>query len=208
VPDVTVFMTFLVPQTPLHRHLAEHRADRLAQGFGAVEHEQHPLLGIQPALDQIRQQRGRDGRVLGAPSHSPSGIFLPSVVIPRATIIIRPFSSRPSSIITANRRSGSCRAISSESACQVALNERSGHRPLRRRPRPDLDLFADRFLRATVPERGHAGEHPLQDDPAKGIPVSEMLIRPSCTSDSPSAVRTRNRCTSTRRPPSVTSPSS
>ena len=66
MPDVTVFMTFLVPQTALDRDLAEHRADRLAQRLGSVEHEQHPLLRIQPPLDQIGQQRGRDRRVLRA----------------------------------------------------------------------------------------------------------------------------------------------
>jgi hypothetical protein len=54
------------------------------------------------------------------PSHRPSGIFTPSVVIPKATIIIRPLSSSPSSIIiTANRRSDSWRDISSPSACRV-----------------------------------------------------------------------------------------
>jgi hypothetical protein len=65
MPDVTVFMTFLVPQAALHRHLTEDRAHSLPERLGAVDHEQHPLLGIEPALDEIGQQRGRDGRVLG-----------------------------------------------------------------------------------------------------------------------------------------------
>ena len=42
-----------------------------SQSLGAVEHEQHPLLGIQPPLDQVRQQRGRDSRVLGRPFPKP-----------------------------------------------------------------------------------------------------------------------------------------
>ena len=39
-----------------------------------------------------------------------------------------------------------------------------------------LDLLADRFLRAPVPARRHAGEHPLEHDPAQRITVSEVLI--------------------------------
>ena len=65
MPDVTVFMTFLVPHAALDRDVvAEHLADRLAQRFGAVDHEQHPLLGIQAAVDQVGQQRRGDRRVL------------------------------------------------------------------------------------------------------------------------------------------------
>jgi site-specific DNA recombinase len=36
-----------------------------------VDHEQHPLLGIQAPLDEIGQQRVRDGRVLRAPFPQP-----------------------------------------------------------------------------------------------------------------------------------------
>ena len=45
--------------------VAEDVADRLPQRLGAVDHEQDPLLGVEAALDQVGQQRGRDGRVLG-----------------------------------------------------------------------------------------------------------------------------------------------
>jgi hypothetical protein len=44
--------------------LAEHVPDRLAQRFRPVDHEQHPLLRVEATLDQIREQRGRHGRVL------------------------------------------------------------------------------------------------------------------------------------------------
>jgi len=53
------------------------------------------------------------------PSQSPSGIFIPSVVIPRQTTLVRPFRSIPSSIITARRTSESRRAISSPRASRV-----------------------------------------------------------------------------------------
>jgi hypothetical protein len=45
--------------------VAEHGADRLAQRLGAVDDEQDSLLGIQPAVDQVGQQSGGDGGVLG-----------------------------------------------------------------------------------------------------------------------------------------------
>ncbi len=53
------------------------------------------------------------------PSHRPSGIFTPSEVIPSATMLVRPFSSMPSSISTARRTSSRRRAISCERASRV-----------------------------------------------------------------------------------------
>jgi hypothetical protein len=53
------------------------------------------------------------------PSHSPSGIFTPSVVIPRATTFVRPLSSMPSIIITARRTSSSRRLISASRFSRV-----------------------------------------------------------------------------------------
>ena len=53
------------------------------------------------------------------PSQSPSGTFTPSVVMPRATTLVRPFSSIPSSISTARRTSSRRRLISSPSAVRV-----------------------------------------------------------------------------------------
>jgi hypothetical protein len=44
---------------------AEHVADRLAQRLGSVDHAQHALLDVEAALDEVGQQRGRDGGVLG-----------------------------------------------------------------------------------------------------------------------------------------------
>jgi len=84
-----------------------------------VDHKQHPLVGIKAALDQVRQSAVATVAFSVEPSHSPSGIFEPSVVIPSATTIVRSLSSIPSIIITARRRSASWRAISSASAWRV-----------------------------------------------------------------------------------------
>ena len=110
------------------------------------------------------------------PSHSPSGIFTPSVVIPNATIIIRPLQLQA---VEHHHREAQIAQLAAHQLAQClagALHERPRHRTLRRRPRPDLDLLADRLLRAPVPARRHAGEHPLEHDPAQRITVSEVLI--------------------------------
>jgi hypothetical protein len=71
--------------------VAEHLSDRFPERLGSVDDEQHPLLDIKPAVDQI----------------------------PRATMLVRPCSSIPSIIITARRRSASGRDISAHSASRV-----------------------------------------------------------------------------------------
>src|SRR3954451_896086 len=49
-------VALLVPQTALHRRVTEDVADSFAQRLGAVDHEQDPLLGIEAALDQVRER--------------------------------------------------------------------------------------------------------------------------------------------------------
>ena len=59
------------------------------------------------------------------PSHNPSGIFTPSVVIPSATTHVWSFSPTPSIISTASLTSSSRRDISPSSASFVrAMNVR------------------------------------------------------------------------------------
>jgi hypothetical protein len=59
------------------------------------------------------------------PSHSPSGIFTPSVVMPSATTLVRPLRSIPSIISTAKRTSSRRRDISASRFSRVrATNSR------------------------------------------------------------------------------------
>ena len=44
---------FLVTHTPLDGHGPEHLADRGPQRLGSVEHDEHALLDIQPALHEV-----------------------------------------------------------------------------------------------------------------------------------------------------------
>ena len=66
MPDVTVFMTFLVAVTAVEeRVLAKYVLDRLAQRFAAVDHEQDRLLRVQAAVDEVGEQHRDQRRVLG-----------------------------------------------------------------------------------------------------------------------------------------------
>ena len=46
--------------------VAEHLPDGFSERFGAVDHEQQPLLDIQAPDHQVRQQRAGNGGILGA----------------------------------------------------------------------------------------------------------------------------------------------
>ena len=107
-------ISLLVTVTPMHqRLLAEHVLDRPAQGLPAVNDEQDRLLGIEPRSTKSASSERARFAFSVEPSHSPSGIFTPSVVIPSATTCVRSAMSIPSSIITARRTSSSRRPISS-----------------------------------------------------------------------------------------------
>ena len=70
-------VAFFVPQAPLDGRLTEDRADRFAQRLGAVDPEQDPLLGVEAALDQVGQQRRREGRVLRTRAENDAGLQVP-----------------------------------------------------------------------------------------------------------------------------------
>src|SRR5271155_5568893 len=71
----------LVRPTPLPRTpLTEDAFDCGAQRLGAVDHEQPPLLGVQSARHQVREQLGHYRRVLGRPlAHSQQMLLAPWV---------------------------------------------------------------------------------------------------------------------------------
>ena len=69
-------MTFLVTDAALHRRVdAEHVTDRLAQRLGAVDDHEHALPDVQAALDEVGQQRGGDGGVLGRAVPEPERVL-------------------------------------------------------------------------------------------------------------------------------------
>ena len=73
---MTEHVALLVAHAALDRRVdAEHVTDGLSQRLGAVDDDQHALLDIQAALDEVGQQRGRDGRVLGRAVPEPERVL-------------------------------------------------------------------------------------------------------------------------------------
>ena len=59
-------IAFLVLHAALNGHVvAEHPPDRFTQCLRSVDDQQQSLLDVQAAVDEIGQQRGGDGSVLG-----------------------------------------------------------------------------------------------------------------------------------------------
>src|SRR4051812_41344959 len=177
-PDVTVFMTFLVADTALHRGVdPEHVADRLAQRLGAVDHAEHALLDVEATLDEVGQQCGGDGRVPGRAVPQPQRVLDASLSIPSATTQQRPLSSTPSSISTAKRRSPSGRLISAIRFSRVReTNSRDTADLLVDRSTSSI-VVADRLAGARIAARRHAGEHPLEHDVAERVALGEVTVR-------------------------------
>ena len=110
------------------------------------------------------------------PSHSPSGILTPSVLMPSATTCVASAISIPSSIITARRTSSSRRPISSESAVVVRSTNIS-----------DTDVLLVALLEVSTPSadgladpgalaRRDAGEHAVHHRARERVAVGEVLV--------------------------------
>ena len=117
--EMAEHVALLVPQAALHGDLADTERTALRSALEPSSTNSIPCSGSSPRSTRSDSSAVATVAFSVDPSHSPSGIFTPSVVIPKATIIIRPFSSSPSSIITASRRSPNWRLISSPSASRV-----------------------------------------------------------------------------------------
>jgi len=137
------------------------------------------------------------------PSHSPSGILTPSVVIPSATTCVRSAISSPSSIITANLTSSSRRLISSPRAVRV--------RSMNSSDTVDFDVAEQES--STAAPTGSPTRANLRVETPASIRFITARVSGSrsakypyvCTgsSRSSSAERIRGRQTATRRPPKV-----
>jgi hypothetical protein len=74
--EVVEHVSLFVADTALHRGVdAEDVTDGLSERLGAVEHNEHALLDIQAALDEIGQQHGGDGGVLGRAVPQPERVL-------------------------------------------------------------------------------------------------------------------------------------
>jgi hypothetical protein len=74
--QVIEHVAFLVADAALDRGVdAEDVVDGLAQRLAAVEDDEHALVDIEAAAGEVREQRGRDGGVLGGPVPEPQGVL-------------------------------------------------------------------------------------------------------------------------------------
>src|SRR3954447_3886894 len=177
-PDVTVFMTFLVADTALHRGVdPEHVADRLAQRLGAVDHAEHALLDVEATLDEVGQQRGGDGGVLGRAVPQPQRVLDAVAVDPQrhdaaAALELDAVEHQHRQAQIAQRA-----AHQRDQVLARARDELTRHRGSARRPLDVLDVVADRLAGARVAARRHAGQHPLEHDVGERVAVGEVTVR-------------------------------
>jgi hypothetical protein len=134
------------------------------------------LLGIQAALDQIRQQRGRDRRVLRRSFPEPKrdlhtlrGDSERHDV--RAALQLYPVEHQ-------HRQPDVIEPPAHQLRERLArtLDEAARDRRLRCRAGGSLNRLADRLGRAAVAATRDAGQHPLQDDSGQRIAVGEVLV--------------------------------
>jgi site-specific DNA recombinase len=147
-----------------------------SQRLRSMDHEQQPLLDVQPSVHEIGQQRGGDGRVLARSVPQPERELVALGRDPQRDDVGAAVQLDP--VEHDHRQAQVAQRTVHQLPQQVAgsLHERPGHRRLRRRTGASLDPLADRLLRAAVLASGHAGEHPLQHDLAELVAVGEVLI--------------------------------
>jgi hypothetical protein len=170
-------MTFLVTLTAVHeRVLAEHILDRLAQRLAAVDHEQHRLLGVQAAVDQIGQQRAGERGVLGRALPQPER-ELDALAADAERDDVRALGDLQA-VEHHHRQAHVIEPPAHELAERGprALDEQLRDRRLRRRRRRGLDLAADRLADLGELARRDAGEHAVHHRPGQRVAVGEVLV--------------------------------
>ena len=170
-------VALLVPDAALDGDLvAEHLADRFAQRFGAIDHEQQALLNIQPAGHQIGQQCAGDGGVLGAAGPQPERELLALGRDPQRDDIRAALDLDPIEHHHREAQIGQLPGHQMPQRLAGALHERTRDRRFRRRPLPRRGLLTDRLLAAAVLPGRDTGEDPLEREAAELVAIGEMLI--------------------------------
>ena len=172
-------MTFLVAVTAMDECvLAEDVADRAPERLAAVDHEQDRLLGIEAAVDQVGEQRPREGRVLRGAFPEPErdldavgadperddvgalGDLQPVDHHHRQAHVFQPARHQ---IAESSWRVRSTN-ISDTDVFDVAEHDCSTSLPTRL---ADLRVLA----------RRDAGEHPVHHRPRERVTIGEVLVR-------------------------------
>jgi hypothetical protein len=198
-------MTFLV--LAVHeRLLAEDVLDRTAQGLAAVDHEEDRLLAIEPAVDEVGQQRARERGVLGRALPQPERDLDPLGGDPE-----RDDLRAVGDLQAVEHHHGQAHVIEPAAHHLAqrgarALDEQLRHRRLGRGRRRGLDVAADGSpIWANFPVETPASMRSItaRVSGSRSAKNSYVASGSSCSS---SAVRMRGRRTCTRRSPSVSDP--
>jgi len=134
------------------------------------------LLDVEPAVDEVGQQRGDDGRVLARPVPQPQRELVTFGADPERDDVRAAVQLDPVEHDHRQAQVGERAVHQVPQLIAGPLHERAGHRRLRRRPSIGLDLLADGLLRPAVLAGRDAGEHPLEHDVGELVAISEMLI--------------------------------
>jgi len=170
-------MTFLVSDAALHRGVdAEDLADGFPERLGAVDHHEHALLDIQATLDEVREQRGGDGGVLGRAVPEPERMLDAVGVDPErddaATALqIDPVEHQHRQAQVVERAAHQLDQVLARARDELATDRR-----LARRPGDRVDLLADRLARPRVAARRDAREHALEHHVAEPVARGEVPI--------------------------------
>src|SRR5271154_818341 len=142
--EVIEDVAFLVADAALHRDRAKTSSTAARSAFDPSRTTRTPCSTSRPLATRSARRRAVTVLFSVEPSHNPSGSFTPSVLTPSATTQQRPFSSIPSTINAARRRSARSRLINASRCSRV--------RPTNSRLTADFD--ADRSPTVTFSPTG------------------------------------------------------
>ena len=205
-------VSLLVAVAAMHQGvLAEDLADRLGERLGAVDHEEDRLLGVQAAVDQVGQQRAREGGVLGRALPEPER-DLDALGGDPERDHVRALGDLQA--VEHHRRQAHVLETAASSAppapCVVRSTNASETEELRgSRGRRLLDILADRLAR----RRRSGGWRPRRASGPSPLWSADRGRRSARRCRAPARARRRpsasaGRLTLTRRPPRVIDPSS
>src|SRR3954465_1032486 len=170
-------MTFLVADAALDGCVdAEDVVDGLPERLAAIEDDEHALVDIEAAAGEVRQQRRRDGGVLGGPVPEPQGVLDAVAVDAEADDAA---AALELDAVEHHHRQAQVRERPRHQIDEVlarARNELAADGRLRRRPGDLVDAAADRLTGPRVAARRDAGQHPLEHHVGELVTGREVRI--------------------------------
>jgi hypothetical protein len=201
---VAEHVALLVAHAALDRRVdAEHVAHGLAQRLGAVEDDEHALLCVEAALDEVGQQRRRHRGVLGRAVPKPERMLDAVGVDAERDDTAAPLELDP---VEHEHRQAQIAQGPRHEVDEVlarARDELAADGGLRLRARRALDVGPDRLARAPVAARGDPSEHALEHDGGERVALGEgrgtrwRAMRAACA-NSPARASWRTPCRGAR----------